>query len=185
MGARSSRRIGLGLIGFLDDWKKLKTRKGLSARQKFGAQLAVGRARSWPGSTSGRRTASPRGSPIPFFKGWLLTLGWLWIPFAVLVIVGASNAVNLTDGLDGLAIGPIVTAGGAFAVIAYLTGNFKAAEYLRILNVKGHGRADGLLRGARGRGAGLPLVQQLSRRRCSWATSARSRWAAPSARSPS
>jgi phospho-N-acetylmuramoyl-pentapeptide-transferase len=61
------------------------------------------------------------------------------VPFSVLVIVGASNAVNLTDGLDGLAIGPIVTAGGAFAVIAYLTGNFKAAEYLRILNVKGTG----------------------------------------------
>jgi phospho-N-acetylmuramoyl-pentapeptide-transferase len=76
---------------------------------------------------------------IPFFKGWLLTFGWLWIPFTILVIVGSSNAVNLTDGLDGLAIGPIVTAGGAFAVIAYLTGNFRAAEYLRILNVKGTG----------------------------------------------
>ena len=76
---------------------------------------------------------------IPFFKGWLLTLGWIWIPFIVLVIVGASNAVNLTDGLDGLAVGPIVMAGGAFAIIAYLTGNFRAAEYLRILNVKGTG----------------------------------------------
>jgi phospho-N-acetylmuramoyl-pentapeptide-transferase len=57
----------------------------------------------------------------------------------VLVVVGASNAVNLTDGLDGLAIGPIVMAGGAFAVIAYLTGNFRAAEYLLILNVRGTG----------------------------------------------
>jgi phospho-N-acetylmuramoyl-pentapeptide-transferase len=56
-----------------------------------------------------------------------------------LVIVGASNAVNLTDGLDGLAIGPVIMAGGAFAVIAYLTGNFKAADYLRILNVRGAG----------------------------------------------
>jgi phospho-N-acetylmuramoyl-pentapeptide-transferase len=76
---------------------------------------------------------------IPFFKGWLVPLGVLWIPFTVLVIVGASNAVNLTDGLDGLAIGPIVTAGGAFAIIAYLTGNFRASEYLRIINVKGTG----------------------------------------------
>jgi len=76
---------------------------------------------------------------IPFFKGWLVTLGWLWVPFALLVIVGASNAVNLTDGLDGLAIGPIVMAGGAFAIIAYLSGNFRLAEYLRILNVKGTG----------------------------------------------
>jgi phospho-N-acetylmuramoyl-pentapeptide-transferase len=69
----------------------------------------------------------------------LVPLGWLWIPFAILVIVGASNAVNLTDGLDGLAIGPVIMAGGAFAVIAYLTGNFKAADYLRILNVRGAG----------------------------------------------
>jgi len=125
---------GLGLIGFLDDRRKLKTRKGLSARQKLGAQLLwVGALMAWlyfrppDGFTT--------GLAIPFFKGWLLTLGWLWVPFSVLVIVGASNAVNLTDGLDGLAIGPIVTAGGAFAVITYLTGNFKAAEYLRILNV--------------------------------------------------
>jgi phospho-N-acetylmuramoyl-pentapeptide-transferase len=129
---------GLGLIGFLDDYRKLRTRRGMSAGRKFGGQvlLAGGLLCTlyfWP--PEGFTT----GLAIPFFKGWLLTLGWLWIPFALLVIVGSSNAVNLTDGLDGLAIGPIVTAGGAFAVIAYLTGNFKAAEYLRILNVKGTG----------------------------------------------
>lgn len=129
---------GLGLIGFRDDWRKLKTRRGISAREKFGAQillvgLLMGWLYLWP--PDGFTTSVV----IPFFKGWLLTLGWMWIPFAILVIVGSSNAVNLTDGLDGLAIGPIVTAGGAFAVIAYLTGNFRAAEYLRILNVKGTG----------------------------------------------
>src|SRR5262245_58580398 len=129
---------GMGLIGFLDDYRKLRTRKGISARAKLGGQLLIVGALLlwlyvWP--PDGFTT----GLAIPFFKGWLLTLGWLWIPFALLVIVGASNAVNLTDGLDGLAIGPIVTAGGAFAVIAYLTGNFKAAEYLRILNVRGTG----------------------------------------------
>ncbi|HYB43821.1 MAG TPA: phospho-N-acetylmuramoyl-pentapeptide-transferase [Candidatus Methylomirabilis sp.] len=129
---------GLGLIGLLDDCTKLRTRRGISARAKFGAQiLLVGALMSWlyfwpPDGFS-------TSLVIPFFKGWLLTLDWLWIPFAVLVIVGASNAVNLTDGLDGLAIGPIVTAGGAFAIIAYLTGNFRAAEYLRIVNVKGTG----------------------------------------------
>src|SRR2546428_3682531 len=63
----------------------------------------------------------------------------MWVPSAMLVIVGASNAVNLTDGLDGLAIGPVIMAGGAFGVIAYLTGNFRAADYLKILNVKGAG----------------------------------------------
>jgi phospho-N-acetylmuramoyl-pentapeptide-transferase len=76
---------------------------------------------------------------IPFLKGWLLNLGSWWFLFAMMVVIGASNAVNLTDGLDGLAIGPIVMAGGAFAVIAYLTGNFRAADYLKILNVRGAG----------------------------------------------
>jgi phospho-N-acetylmuramoyl-pentapeptide-transferase len=129
---------GLGLIGLKDDWKKLKTRRGISAKEKFGAQIAlVGALMAflyfWP--ADGFTTSVV----IPFFKGWLITFGWLWIPFAILVIVGASNAVNLTDGLDGLAIGPIVTAGGAFAVIAYLTGNFRAAVFLRILIVMGSG----------------------------------------------
>jgi phospho-N-acetylmuramoyl-pentapeptide-transferase len=130
--------MGFGLIGLLDDYKKLRTRRGISAAQKFGGQvLLVGGLMTW------LYLSPPDGFStvlaIPFFKGWLVTLGPLWIPFTVLVIVGASNAVNLTDGLDGLAIGPIVTAGGAFAVIAYLTGNFKASEYLRIINVKGTG----------------------------------------------
>jgi phospho-N-acetylmuramoyl-pentapeptide-transferase len=129
---------GLGLIGFQDDYTKLRTRKGISAKSKFGAQiLLIGALMGW------LFVWPPEGFTtdlaIPFFKGWLLKLNWVWVPFALVVIVGASNAVNLTDGLDGLAIGPIVTAGGAFAVIAYLTGNFKAAEYLRILNVKGTG----------------------------------------------
>ncbi len=129
---------GLGLIGLLDDWQKVRTRKGIAAARKFGLQiLLIGLLLGWlfffPPSGFSTLLA------IPFFKGWLIPLGWLWILFAILVIVGASNAVNLTDGLDGLAIGPVIMAGGAFAVIAYLTGNFKAADYLRILNVKGAG----------------------------------------------
>jgi len=129
---------GLGLIGFLDDWRKLRTQKGISASRKFALQILLsGVVLGWlfffP--PSGFSTVLA----VPFFKGWLIPLGWLWILFALLVIVGASNAVNLTDGLDGLAIGPVIMAGGAFAVIAYLTGNFKAADYLRILNVKGAG----------------------------------------------
>src|SRR5947209_6735993 len=66
-----------------------------------------------------------------------LTNRYMWV--VILVIVGASNAVNLTDGLDGLAIGPVIMAGAAFGVIAYLTGNFRAADYLKILNVRGAG----------------------------------------------
>jgi phospho-N-acetylmuramoyl-pentapeptide-transferase len=128
----------LGAIGLADDLKKLRTGKGISARAKLGGQLAlVGLALlslyAWP--PEGFSTVLA----IPFLKGWLVALGALWVPFAVLVVVGASNAVNLTDGLDGLAIGPVVMAGGAFAVIAYLTGNARAAEYLLILNVRGTG----------------------------------------------
>ena len=129
---------GFGLIGMWDDWSKIKKRKGLRARVKFGLQilftLLVLQIVYWQSEANWQPVLA-----IPFFKGWLVNLGWLWFPFAALVVVGASNAVNLTDGLDGLAIGPIVMAGGAFGIIAYLTGNFRAADYLKILNVRGAG----------------------------------------------
>jgi phospho-N-acetylmuramoyl-pentapeptide-transferase len=129
---------GFGLVGVWDDMTKLRTRKGLPSRVKFGAQLVVTLAVLqlvyWQPASAWLPVLA-----IPFFKGWLFNLGWLWIPFALLVIVGASNAVNLTDGLDGLAIGPVIMAGAAFGVIAYLTGNFRAADYLKILNVRGAG----------------------------------------------
>ncbi len=129
---------GFGLVGVWDDMTKLRTRKGLPSRVKFGAQLVVALAVLqlvyWQPASAWLPVLA-----IPFFKGWLFNLGWLWIPFALLVIVGASNAVNLTDGLDGLAIGPVIMAGAAFGVIAYLTGNFRAADYLKILNVRGAG----------------------------------------------
>ncbi|MEK6530072.1 MAG: phospho-N-acetylmuramoyl-pentapeptide-transferase, partial [candidate division NC10 bacterium] len=129
---------GLGLIGLLDDIRKLRTKRGLSTKQKFGAQVLLVAALLLSLYLFQVDGFSPRLA-IPFFKGWLVDLGWFWIPFALLVIVGASNAVNLTDGLDGLAIGPVIMAGGAFAILAYLTGNFIAAEYLKIPNVKGAG----------------------------------------------
>jgi phospho-N-acetylmuramoyl-pentapeptide-transferase len=130
---------GFGLIGLLDDVAKLRRRRGLSARMKLGLQLllvlGVLQIVYW-------QPAVNHWVPvlaIPFLKGWLVDLGWWWFPFAMIVIIGASNAVNLTDGLDGLAIGPVIMAGGVFAVIAYLTGNFKAADYLKIVNVRGAG----------------------------------------------
>jgi len=130
--------LGFGAIGVWDDLTKLRARRGLSTRMKLAAQLALAfvvlQIVFWQPPDTWLPVLA-----IPFFKGWLLNLGWLWIPFAMLVIVGASNAVNLTDGLDGLAIGPVIMAGGAFGVIAYLTGNFRAADYLKILNVKGAG----------------------------------------------
>src|SRR3990172_421177 len=129
---------GLGAIGFADDYEKLTRKRGIGAGRKFGAQILL-----VLGVLLYLYLTPPDGFAtkvaFPFFKGWLIELGVFWILFELAVIVGASNAVNLTDGLDGLAIGPVVIAGGAFAVIAYLTGNFKAAEYLKILNVKGAG----------------------------------------------
>ena len=120
---------GFGAIGVWDDWKKIRTRKGLPARAKLGLQIVF-----WQSAVNWTPVLA-----IPFLKGWVVNLGWLWIPFAMLVVIGASNAVNLTDGLDGLAIGPVIMAGGAFGVLAYLTGNFRAADYLKILNVRGAG----------------------------------------------
>jgi phospho-N-acetylmuramoyl-pentapeptide-transferase len=129
---------GFGLIGMWDDWSKIKKRRGLSARVKFLLQailtLLLLQIVFWQPRADWQPVLA-----IPFFKGWLVNLGWWWFPFAMLVVIGASNAVNLTDGLDGLAIGPIVMAGGAFAILAYLTGNFRAADYLKILNVRGAG----------------------------------------------
>ncbi|OLD84377.1 MAG: phospho-N-acetylmuramoyl-pentapeptide-transferase, partial [Candidatus Rokubacteria bacterium 13_1_20CM_4_70_13] len=129
---------GYGLIGMWDDWTKIRTRRGIPARGKLAAQvilaLALLQIVYWQPADVWQPVLA-----IPFFKGWLLHLGAMWFLFAMLVIIGASNAVNLTDGLDGLAIGPIVMAGAAFGVIAYLTGNFRAADYLKILNVRGAG----------------------------------------------
>jgi phospho-N-acetylmuramoyl-pentapeptide-transferase len=131
--------IGFGLIGVWDDMRKLRKRKGVTARAKLGLQLLLALALLQIVYWQPTQNSWAPVLAVPFLKGWLLDLGWLWVPFAMLVIVGASNAVNLTDGLDGLAIGPVIMAGGAFGVIAYLTGNFKAADYLKIVNVKGAG----------------------------------------------
>src|SRR5215467_5401157 len=129
---------GFGAIGVWDDWKKIRTRRGLPARAKLSLQivlaLAVLQIVFWQSAVNWTPVLA-----IPFLKGWVVNLGWLWLPFAMLVVIGASNAVNLTDGLDGLAIGPVIMAGGAFGILAYLTGNFRAADYLKILNVRGAG----------------------------------------------
>ena len=79
------------------------------------------------------------GVAVPFFKDTLITMGLFYVPFSIMVIVGASNAVNLTDGLDGLAIVPVMIVAGCFALIAYLSGNYNFATYLQINYVPGTG----------------------------------------------
>ena len=132
--------FGFGLIGFLDDYKKLTKRSssGLSGRHKLVLQFAVSLFASiWVSSLSSPEQATHLA--LPFFKGIMLDLGYFYFIFTMFVMVGASNAVNLTDGLDGLAIVPIMIAAACFGLISYLVGNFHFAEYLQIHFVKGSG----------------------------------------------
>jgi phospho-N-acetylmuramoyl-pentapeptide-transferase len=132
--------IAFGAIGSVDDWMKLRRRSvnGMSARMKIGMQLVVGFI-----ATLAFVQLSPEylryGVAVPFLKDTLISMGILYVPFAVMVIVGASNAVNLTDGLDGLAIVPVMIVAACFALIAYLAGNYNFATYLQINYVPGTG----------------------------------------------
>jgi len=132
--------IGFGGIGFVDDYMKLTKRntKGMPGKLKLAFQIAIGVAATLAVTST---VAEPLtfGVAVPFFKDLLIQLSWFFVPFAVFVMVGASNAVNLTDGLDGLAIVPVMIAGGCFALIAYLTGNAVFANYLQIHHVPGAG----------------------------------------------
>ncbi len=130
--------IGTGLIGWIDDYKKvvMKNSKGLSAKQKLVFQTLVALVAS---VLLYQFRDSPPVLKFPFFKDLSLDLGWFYIPFSTLVIVGASNAVNLTDGLDGLAVGPTITTSITFSILAYCAGNFVIAEYLQIPFVSGAG----------------------------------------------
>jgi len=131
---------GFGLVGFVDDYLKLTRRnsKGLPGKTKLLAQIIIGVSASlWIIEFSPAEMSTHLA--VPFFKDLLLNLGWFFVPFALLVMVGASNAVNLTDGLDGLAIGPVMIAAGCFALIAYLVGNSVFANYLQLNYVPGSG----------------------------------------------
>jgi phospho-N-acetylmuramoyl-pentapeptide-transferase len=130
--------IGFGLIGWVDDYRKVvqKNSKGLSAREKLISQTVVALAAS---VFLYVMRDSPAVLKFPFFKDWAIDLGVFFIPFSTLVIVGTSNAVNLTDGLDGLAVGPTITTSLTFAMLAYCAGNFVIAEYLQIPFVSGAG----------------------------------------------
>jgi phospho-N-acetylmuramoyl-pentapeptide-transferase len=145
---------GYGLIGFVDDYKKVveKNPKGLSARQKMFWQVALASAvgiflYNMPGFST--------EITIPFFKKIHPDLGFFYVPFVMLVIVGASNAVNLTDGLDGLAIGPVAINAGTFMLFTYLVGNIKLANYLQIPYVAGVGELSVLCGAMAGAGLGF------------------------------
>jgi len=127
-----------GLIGFLDDWAKLRQRssRGLSGRSRLGAELLIGAAAAFA-----IMSLSDQGGQLtmPFFKNVRPDIGWWYVPFGAIVIAGTANAVNLTDGLDGLAIGPVMIAGATYLVFSYAAGHARFAEYLQIPAVAGAG----------------------------------------------
>jgi phospho-N-acetylmuramoyl-pentapeptide-transferase len=132
--------IGYGAVGAVDDFLKLSRRntKGVSARGKLAVQLVIGLISAvWIAYL----TKGPLGSElaVPVFKGVLLNLGLAFPVFGMLVMLGSSNAVNLTDGLDGLATVPTIIVAGVFALIAYLVGNRVFADYLQLNHVPGVG----------------------------------------------
>lgn len=124
-------------VGFFDDWAKITRQNsdGLSERQKMGYLVGIAFLSALILFIIGFST----DISVPFLKEYEIPLGWLFIPFVMLVMVGSSNAVNLTDGLDGLAIGPVMTVAATYGVFAYLAGNIKIAEYLQIPHVPGSG----------------------------------------------
>jgi phospho-N-acetylmuramoyl-pentapeptide-transferase len=146
--------VGYGLIGFADDYLKVvkKQSKGLSARAKITWQIALATLVSVLLYTHPNFDTRVT---VPFFKALSPDLGALYILFAVLVIVGASNAVNLTDGLDGLAIGPTIIAAGTYMVFAYVTGHAQIASYLQINHVSGAGEVTVFCGAVAGAGLGF------------------------------
>ncbi len=133
--------VSFGLIGFYDDYRKV-TRKqnlGLTARAKFGWQVLLGVILGAVLVRLAQIGLFTTQLSLPFFKQWTPDLGIFYIGFIVLVVVGSANAVNLTDGLDGLAIGSALIAAATFSILAYVVGNAVASSYLGIINVKGTG----------------------------------------------
>ena len=132
--------LSFGLLGAFDDYKKIKhgNSSGISSKLKFIIQILL----SMLGIvilTYFVEYEEFRNLYFPFFKNLIINLGWFFIPFSIFVIVGSSNAVNLTDGLDGLATVPVILVAGCFAFISYVSGNIVFSEYLQITYIEGTG----------------------------------------------
>ena len=132
--------LGFGLIGFIDDYKKVinQDSRGLSKSIRLFAGLLISLIAALITMSNHAENLSGYVA-FPIFKGALFYLGWFFVPFAMLVIVGSANAVNLTDGLDGLAVMPVMIAGGALGIIAYAVGRVDFSDYLDVHYVSGTG----------------------------------------------
>ena len=148
--------VGFGAIGFYDDYLKVTkaSHKGFSGRSRLGLEFLIAGFAAWCVTLL---EVGAHGTSIgfPFFKDLAFNLGIFFIPFAAFVVVGAGNAVNLTDGLDGLAIVPVMIASASFGLIAYLTGNAVFADYLQIHHVPGTGELAVLCGAVIGAGLGF------------------------------
>ena len=148
--------LGFGLVGFYDDYLKVskQTDKGFSGRSRLAVEALIALVACscivWFG-----RNATVTALSIPFVKEFMLNIGWFYVMFGMFIIVGAGNAVNLTDGLDGLAIVPVMIAAASFGMIAYLVGNAVFAEYLQIRYVPGTGELAVLCGAVLGAGLGF------------------------------
>ena len=131
-----------GILGAYDDYKKIKqgSSAGISFKFKIFSQIIISLIGIYI-LTYLVQTPELKNLYFPFFKNLLINLGWFFIPFYIFIIVGSSNAVNLTDGLDGLATVPVILVAGCFAFISYVTGNVVFSDYLQIPYIEGVGEA--------------------------------------------
>ncbi len=148
--------LGFGLVGFYDDYLKVtkQTHDGVSGRLRLVVEAVIAAAACYALVSLGRPPFAT-SLAFPLFKDLLLDLGWFFVIFGAFIIVGSGNAVNLTDGLDGLAIGPVMTSALSFGLISYFVGNALYAEYLQIHFVPGAGELAVLLGAVLGAGLGF------------------------------
>jgi phospho-N-acetylmuramoyl-pentapeptide-transferase len=148
--------LGFGFVGFYDDYLKVtkQTHNGFSGKTRIAIETVIAAVACYALIRLGRQPFST-ALVIPFFKDVVLNLGWFFLVFGAFIIVGAGNAVNLTDGLDGLAIVPVMIASASFAMIAYLAGNAVFADYLQINYIAGTGELAVLCGAVLGAGLGF------------------------------
>ena len=159
----------LGVVGFLDDYLKVvkKKPKGLIGRYKIVGQVFVGLVVGgviyfFPHWIDPTLVPLNTSTTVPFFKNLELNVGWLYIPMVIFIITATSNAVNLTDGLDGLAIGKVAIVALTLAVISYISGNSVLSGYLTIPFLRGNGELVVFCAAMAGACSRLPLVQRVS-----------------------
>src|SRR5882757_1361756 len=148
--------LGFGFVGFYDDYLKVtkQTHSGFAGKLRLSIEAVIALAACYALVRLGRDVSST-SLAIPFFKDMIFNFGWFFVIFGAFVMVGAGNAVNLTDGLDGLAIVPVMIAAASFGMIAYLTGNAVFSDYLQINYVAGTGELAVLCGAVLGAGLGF------------------------------